>query len=64
MVVFIVFVVCLTPLTFQEPLYVTSVMKDYDPLLGLLAFLHALLNPLVHEFVYEQGIQESSEKSV
>lgn len=60
LVVFIVFVVCLTPLTFQELLHVTPVMKDYDPfgiltfVIGMLAFLHALLNPLVSSFMSKE----------
>ena len=69
-VVFIVFVVCLKPLTFQEPLHVTSVMKDYDPF-GILTVVTRYVRVFAcavkpfSEFVFErQGIQESSEKSV
>lgn len=53
LVVVIVFVVCLTPLTFTELLHVTPAMKLYDPFgilsvcVGMLAFCHSLLNPLV-----------------
>ena len=56
LVVVIVFVLCLTPLTFMELLHVTPVMDHYDPFgvlvfcVDMLAFLHALLNPLVSSF--------------
>ena len=60
LVVVVVFVVCLTPLTFMELLHVTPVMDHYDPLgvlifcVGMLAFLHSLLNPLVSSFLSKE----------
>ena len=60
LVVVVVFVVCLTPLTFMELLHVTPVMEHYDPFgvfvfsVDMLAFLHALLNPLVSSFLSKE----------
>ena len=60
LVVVVVFVVCLTPLTFMELLHVTPVMEHYDPFgvlvfcIGMLAFLHSLLNPLVSSFLSKE----------
>lgn len=57
LVVFLVFVICLTPLTFMELIHVTPIMKKYDPFgflsvgVGMLAFSHALFNPLVSSFM-------------
>ena len=60
LVVVIVFAVCLTPLTVLELLHVTPVMSHFDPFGTLvvtvetLAFLHALLNPLVSSFMSKE----------
>lgn len=60
LVVVIVFAVCLTPLTVVELLHVTPVMDQFDPFGTLvvtvetLAFLHALLNPLVSSFMSKE----------
>lgn len=60
LVVVIVFAVCLTPLTIIELLHVTPVMDQFDPFGTLvvtvetLAFLHALLNPLVSSFMSKE----------
>lgn len=60
LVVVIVFVVCLTPLTVLELLHVTPVMRQYDPFgilvvsVEMLAFSHALLNPLVCSFMSKE----------
>ena len=60
LVVVIVFAVCLTPLTVLELLHVTPVMSQFDPFGTLvvtvetLAFLHALLNPLVSSFMSKE----------
>lgn len=60
LVVVVVFVVCLTPLTVVELLHVTPVMRQYDPFgilivsVEMLAFSHALLNPLVCSFMSKE----------
>lgn len=60
LVVVVVFVVCLTPLTFIELLHVTPVMNNYDPF-GILnvcvdglVLCHSLLNPLVSSFMSKE----------
>ena len=60
LVVVIVFVVCLTPLTVIELLHVTPVMSQFDPFgtlvvtVEVLAFSHALFNPLVCSFLSKE----------
>jgi len=60
LVVVIVFVVCLTPLTVIELLHVTPVMDQFDPFgtlvvtVEILAFSHALFNPLVCSFMSKE----------
>ena len=60
LVVVIVFVVCLTPLTVTELLHVTPVMSKFDPFgifivsVEMLAFSHALFNPLVCSFMSKE----------
>lgn len=60
LVVVIVFVVCLTPLTVIELLHVTPVMSQFDPFgtlvvtIEVLAFSHALFNPLVCSFMSKE----------
>ena len=60
LVVVVVFVVCLTPLTVLELLHVTPVMNQYDPFgilvvsVEMLAFSHALFNPLVCSFMSKE----------
>ena len=60
LVVVIVFVVCLTPLTVIELLHVTPVMDKFDPFgvlvvtVEILAFSHALFNPLVCSFMSKE----------
>ena len=60
LVVVIVFIVCLTPLTVIELLHVTPVMDRFDPFgslvvsVEILAFSHALFNPLVSSFMSKE----------
>ena len=60
LVVVIVFFVCLTPFMVIELLHVVPLMKVYDPFgvlmvcVDMLAFLHAVLNPVVSSFLSKE----------